>query len=138
MFAGLLLALCRGVTPNQLVFELFEHVLSGTLRPAGAATIAFDLLSEPPEAWSFDPSRPLRRFVPQDLPDAPLRIRAKPEFLVRLFFDPEFPIDEAETIQLLGDPEALAPLIAALADVQSGVALRAGGPEQKGGARRRS
>lgn len=138
MFAGLLLALCPGVTPNQLVFELFEHVLSGTLQPAGAAPIAFELLSEPPEAWSFDPSRPLRRFEPLDLPDAPLRIRAKPELLVRLFFDPEFPIDEAETIQLLGDPEALAPQVAALADVQTGVALRAGRTEPKSDARRRS
>ena len=112
------------MTPSQLVFELFEHALSG-VRPAGGGTIAFDLLSEPPEAWSFDPSRP-RRFLPGDSPEAPLRVRARPELLVRLFFDPEFPIDEAAAIELLGDPEALVPLISALAAGQTGVALRAG------------
>lgn len=123
--AGLLLATRRAVTPNQLVFELFEHVLSGARPAEGAGTIAFDLLSEPPEAWSFDPSRP-RRFAPGDLPEAPLRVRAKPELLVRLFFDPEFPIDDAAAIELCGDPEALGPLIDALADGHRSVALRAG------------
>ncbi|MFO0729110.1 MAG: hypothetical protein U1E65_35345 [Myxococcota bacterium] len=129
------------MTPTQLAFELFEHVLNGTRAryQEGIAPIAFDLLGQTRESWSFDPHRRPRLFEPTDAPGAALRIRARPELLVRLFFDPELPLEEADAIQLEGDPQVLAPLIEALADAQSGIALRASlQAEGRRSARRRS
>ena len=111
----------------ELVFDTLECMLDASAVRADphARPIAFELLDDDGEVWSFDPRRPNALFAREPHLDPALTITCRPETLLRLVGVEALALDPDEPVVMGGDPDALDHLITHISKDQSPLATRA-------------
>jgi hypothetical protein len=101
---------------TETVFAFLERTVGATRirQDARARPIAFELLDENPEVWTFDPKSEGPLFTRVLHPDPALTITCRPELLDRLFRQGA-PITDDDPLLAEGDLGALDCLIDTLA-----------------------
>ncbi len=107
------------------VFALFDLLLQDTsLRHSRRARpIVFELAND--GVWSFEPRSPGGFFAPGDVGGAALRVRCRLELLLALLTKDGYRLTADEPFDFQGELDALQPIIEALRNGGSPLAVRA-------------
>lgn len=100
----------------DLAFHFLQKLSSqGGIRiAAGAKPVVFELLPDLSVCWSFDPQASQGAFSRRDIPDAPLRIVCKPEFILQLLFSERLEEVDYQRVSTQGDVGLLTPMAQSL------------------------
>ena len=100
----------------DLALHLLQKLsVKGGIRVAvGAKPVVFELLPDRLDRWSFDPQGSQGTFSQRDLPDAPLRIICKPDFILQLLFAEKLEDIDCQGVSTQGDVELLPPMAESL------------------------